>query len=250
MLTLIYFNYSHVLPQPAKAVWFNTKCLSSWEMEHVLSHQQCFCLQVHREHRFYAAARTSAPPQVPELRIRQQFLSVLPALPEVHFCPYSQTKPTVSGGWIPLLSPPRTGSKPRRISQMGGLPGCWIMTGKESTNWNFHLDLWGWICFLRPFSQSFSLSQAPDDGAANKPVGTNTSIHHNIPASPLRIITTLKRNCLALFCVFFPIFTGWVRAHDLISLLNSTLTSCLLWFAFIFWYVYCCPCQCEICRVR
>lgn len=42
---------------------------------------------------------------------------------------------------------------------MGGLPGCWIMTGKESTNWNFHLDLWGWICFLWAFSQAFSLFQ-------------------------------------------------------------------------------------------
>lgn len=75
---------------------------------------------------------------------------------------------------------------------------------------------------------------APYDGAVNKSTGTNTSIHHSILPSPSHIITTLKTKCLTLFCVFLPIFTVWALVHDLISLLHSKLTSCLLWCAFIF----------------
>lgn len=76
--------------------------------------------------------------------------------------------------------------------------------------------------------------RGPHDRVINKSTGTNSSIHHSILRSPPHIITTLNTNHLPLFCVFFPIFTGWASVHDLISMLHSKLTSCLLGWEFIF----------------
>lgn len=93
-----------------------------------------------------------------------------------------------------------------------------------------------WICEVGSASCEHShrrsrCFRAPDNRAANKSAGTNTSIHHSIPPSPPRIIPTLKTNCLPLLCVLFPIFTGRASVHHLISL-HFKLTSCLLWWPF------------------
>lgn len=98
------------------------------------------------------------PAQVPELR--QRFLQHCQRCIFVHAVSLNLLYLGTESPFCKVhLSLPRTRSNTRRVSQMGGLPGCWIMTGKESTNWNFHLDLWGWICFQWAFSQAFSLFQ-------------------------------------------------------------------------------------------
>lgn len=206
MFTLICFHYSDLLPQPVKTVWFNTKCLSSWEMEHAPSHQQCFCLQVQRStgfmlqpvqalpHRFLSSTSGSGSRQFCQhcqrcIFVHTVSLNLLCLGTESPFCVRSTS---------PLPEPDPSPKGFHRWEVFLGV-GSWL--GKKA-----HNEISIWICEVGSVSCEHShrhshCFRAPYDRAVNKSAGTNTSIHHSIPLSPRRIITTLKTNCLALFCV-------------------------------------------------
>lgn len=171
MFSLMRFHYSRVLPQPAKAVGFNTKCLSSWEdgarpftppvsLSPGMVREQFLCCS--QDKRFPTGSWTPHPAAVPVRSASMAIDAFLSTESVWTNCIWGLNPPSVYGPALPsqnLIQAQKGWKKESEISQMGGLPGCWTSTGKESTHRNFHLDLWGWACFLWAFSQAFSLFQ-------------------------------------------------------------------------------------------
>lgn len=167
-----------------------------------------FVSPVQRELRFYAVASSSTPPQVPELRIQQRILSVVPALPEVHFCPSSQSKLAVCGDWIPLLlrstsSLPEAAPSPEGFHRREVFLGVGSWLGKKAET-----EISIWICEVGSVSCEHShrpshCFRAPYDGAANISAGTDTSIHHSIPRLLLVSSQHLKQTVSHFFVCSF-----------------------------------------------